>query len=98
MKKDWRLEQLEAQPHLRGVAFLRKPYHPPSPEWDHDHCAACWTTLAAPRIIGVNIIHEGYTTTSEFVCGADYAWICVPCFELFHAIMEWRDATAAVSG
>jgi len=98
MTKDWRLEQLQARPYLRGAAFLRKPYRQPSPEWDHDHCTACWTTLAEPHIKRADIIHEGYATTAEFVRGADYNWICVPCFEQFRDIMEWRDLTTLVSG
>lgn len=97
MKKDWRLEQLEARPYLRGVAFARKPYRAPNREWDHDHCTACWTTLAEAHIKRADIIHEGYATTEEFARGPDYEWLCVPCFEEFSAVMKWRDVTPAVS-
>ncbi|HXX08618.1 MAG TPA: hypothetical protein VEJ43_11195 [Pseudolabrys sp.] len=98
MTKDWRLEQLEARPYLWGATFTRKSYRASSPEWDHDHCTACWTTLAESHIKRADIIHEGYATTAEFVRGADYSWICVACFEQFRDIMEWRDVTTLVSG
>ena len=92
-KKDWRLELLETQPYLRGVAFARKPCRAPSPGWNHDHCSACWAALVEPDIRGADFIHEGYATTAEFVRGQDYNWVCVPCFEQFSAIMGWRDVT-----
>jgi hypothetical protein len=90
--KDWRLEQLEAYPHLRGVAFVRKPYRAYSPRWDHDHCAACWAKLATWDFIP-DALHEGYATTRDYVKGADYIWVCVPCFDEFREIMSWEDVT-----
>ena len=97
MTKDWRLEQLESQSHLRGAALIRKRYQAPSREWDHDHCVACWATLAERPIGGTNLLHEGYTTTADFARGADYDWNCVPCFESFSKAMEWRDVTPSTS-
>jgi hypothetical protein len=93
-EKDWRLVHLETQPYLRGVAFTRKPYRKWSPTWDHDHCVACWMTLAEPPMTGSNIVHDGYATTKEFVRGENYDWVCAPCFELFRGDMGWRDVTA----
>lgn len=98
MTKDWRLTQLEPLSYLRGVAFVRKRYRAPSPEWDHDYCTACWATLAEPTIKAIDTIHEGYTTTSEFVRGADYDWICVRCFDQLSEIMEWRVVALPMSG
>jgi hypothetical protein len=89
--KDWRLRHLETQPYLRGVAFIRKPYKAYSPGWGHDHCVACWVTLAEPGIKGADIIHEGYATTADFVRGADYDWVCPECFELFREPMLWKE-------
>jgi hypothetical protein len=90
--KDWRLEQLEAYPHQRGVAFVRKSYRQRSPQSDHDHCAACWATFATWDFIPA-ALHEGYATTREFVYGADYIWVCVPCFDEFREVMDWKDVT-----
>lgn len=97
MTKDWRLQHLETQPYLRGVSFVRKPYQAYRPGWEHDHCVACWTTLAEPGVEGSEIVHEGYATTADFVRGADYDWVCVPCFKEFREVMAWRDATPSTS-
>jgi hypothetical protein len=59
-----------------------------------DHCAACWATLTEPGIEGENFLHEGYATTAEYVRGAEYEWVCVPCFERFGADMAWVDLQA----
>jgi hypothetical protein len=95
--KDWRLRHLETQPYLRGANFIRKPYRAHRPGWEHDHCVACWATLIEPSTIAgwsieeaADVVHEGYATTADFVRGAEYDWICVPCFELFCEVMEWK--------
>src|SRR5688500_8893495 len=93
MTKDWRLEQLEPLPFLRGVRFVRKPYRQYRSDWDHDHCVACWTKLAEPDVEGADVVHEGYATTAAFVRGCDYEWVCVPCFQLFRHEMQWVDVT-----
>jgi hypothetical protein len=97
MTKDWRLEHLQTQPYLHGVNFVRKLYRAPRPGWGHDHCVACWATLADPNIAGADIVHEGYATTDDFVRGADYDWVCVPCFQQFCEVMAWKDATPLIS-
>jgi hypothetical protein len=94
MSKDWRLEHLETQPYLRGVAFARKPYREYRPGWAHDHCVACWAKLEAESSDSEpDSLHEGYATTDSFVRGAEYEWVCVPCFEEFAATMAWVDET-----
>jgi hypothetical protein len=93
MTKDWRLAHLETQPFLRGVSFVRKTYREYRPGWDHDHCFACWAKLAEAKMEGPDIVHEGYATTADFVRGADYEWVCVPCFNQFCEAMAWKDAT-----
>jgi hypothetical protein len=90
MSKDWRLVNLADRPSLQGVAFVRKPYRAYRAGWEHDHCVACNVTLAEPEIKGEDIIHQGYATTSSYVRGADYEWVCQPCFAAFQAIMDWR--------
>lgn len=91
MADDWRLENLKTQPYLRGVSFVRKAYKLYRPGWDHDHCVACWITLAEPGIEGDDVIHEGYATTSDFVRGADYNWVCPQCFADFRTTMGWNE-------
>jgi hypothetical protein len=97
MTKDWRLENLETFPHMRGVKFVRKPYRAYRPGWEHDHCNGCWTTLTEPGYEGEDIVHEGYATTAEYVYGAEYDWVCIPCFEEFRETMEWVDVTPRIS-
>ena len=96
MEKDWRLEHLETQPYLRGVSFVRKPYRAYRLGWDHDHCVACWATLAEPGVAAADDFQEGYATTSSFVRGEDYDWVCPPCFEAFAVEMGWIDETPEV--
>jgi hypothetical protein len=90
MTRDWRLEHLETQPYLRGVCFERKPYRPPRPGWEHDHCAGCWAKLAqaGDATAGADLVHEGYATCADFMRGADYEWVCIPCFDRFAAAMN----------
>ena len=38
-----------------------------------------------------DVVHEGYATTADFARGADYDWVCVPCFKLFSKAMGWKD-------
>ncbi len=37
-----------------------------------------------------DVLTEGYTTTAEHENGADYHWICKPCFEDFAERFQWR--------
>ncbi len=92
MAKDWRVENFESS-GLRGAMLVRKPYQQWSATWDHDHCAGCWAKLMEPGHEGEDIQHEGYATTAEFVRGAEYEWVCIECFELFHDEMQWVDVT-----
>jgi hypothetical protein len=43
-------------------------------------------------------LHEGYATTTDFVHGAEYDWICMPCFETFRETMGWVDVTPSGPG
>jgi hypothetical protein len=94
MIKDWRLEHLETQPYLRGASFVRKPYRAYRPDWEHDHCAACWVAFAVPGGDDRDVLHEGYATTDSFIRGADYEWVCTPCFKEFAAEMAWVEETS----
>ncbi len=89
MNQDWRSDHLHTQPPLRGARFTLKRYRAPRAGWDHDHCVSCLAKLADPSMEGDYILHEGYATTADYVMGADCAWACVPCFELFKDEMNW---------
>jgi hypothetical protein len=88
---DWRLEHLETQPYLRGVAFTRKRYSEYRPGWDHDHCAGCWAKFAEFDDPNEPIEHDGYATTADYSFGADYVWVCLKCFADFKAQMAWKE-------
>ncbi|QPQ54260.1 hypothetical protein IC614_07770 [Allosphingosinicella flava] len=94
MADDWRLVHLKEQPFLQGQSFIRKSYKAYRPGWEHDHCAACWATIAEPGQSDEAACHEGYATTADYVRGADYEWVCVPCFDEFKAVMAWKDVPA----
>jgi hypothetical protein len=74
MMVDWRLEHLETQPHLCGVAFKRMTYRAYREGWDHDHCVGCWAKFAEFDDPTEPIEHEGYATTEKYVRGAEYDW------------------------
>jgi hypothetical protein len=38
---------------------------------------------------GPEIVHEGYATTDDYKFGADYEWVCIPCFNDLYKIMDW---------
>lgn len=90
--EDWRLENLQMWPRLRGLRLIRKSYAVYRPGWDHDHCAACNKKLAAPGIEAADTVHEGYATASDYEWGADYEWVCVECFRDFKDYMGWKEA------
>ncbi|MGZ8346509.1 MAG: hypothetical protein ACXWUP_05275, partial [Allosphingosinicella sp.] len=50
---------------------------------DHDHCVACWAPFAALGSDENESVHEGYATTVAYVHGAEYDWVCEPCFREF---------------
>ena len=94
MTTDWRLEHLQTQPYLRGVRVERRIYRAYSPEWDHDHCAACWKKFVEAGAPGDEVAHEGYATCSDYIHGAEYDWACIPCFQEFAEAMEWIAVTS----
>ena len=87
MMADWRLDNVE---HLRGQRLRRKRWVKWSESWDHDHCEACFTKFA--EFDGPGIQKEGYATCEEYGHGADYGWVCVPCFNDLHDEMGWKVA------
>ncbi len=84
---DWRIDNCKG---LRGLRLQRKRYRQPSKNWDHDHCAACWTKFA--EFDGPDILHEGYATGDDYIHGAEYDWVCVRCFNELKDEMGWVEA------
>jgi hypothetical protein len=54
---DWRLETHE-EPWMYGATFRWTKYQPPSPDWDHDHCALC--TAKFMDSDAPDVLREGY--------------------------------------
>lgn len=73
---------------LRDVAFSRRPYRQPSQTWDHDHCTSCMAKFSER---GPDDLREGWTTTDEYVRGAEYEWLCDECFALFRERLGLRE-------
>lgn len=66
---------------------------------ERDHCVFCWAKLMDPDFSEAHrrhveahpeVLTEGYTVTAEHERGADYCWICKPCFEEFAERFRWR--------
>jgi len=75
---DWRIRDQAA--HLQGVRLERATFAP-TPTWDHEHSAFCWTKFADDS--SVDAMREGYATVDR------YHWICTSCFDDFRAQFEW---------
>jgi hypothetical protein len=81
MEKDSRLTNQEE--YLKGVTLFKKNYARYSEDWDHDHCAFCWTKFAEKDSIP-DALHQGYTTKDE------QHWICEECFQDFKETFSWK--------
>jgi len=73
--------------YLWGSSFTRKTYSKPSDDWEHDHCAVCWRTIA--EIEREDILREGYASTATEKWREEYQWICPECFEKHREHMRW---------
>jgi hypothetical protein len=94
---DWRLCGQER--YLAGAAWVRRRYRARSERWEHDHCEFCWAKFMDPdfspehrRFIQEHpeVLTEGYATTAEHAQGAEYYWVCEPCFSDFAERFCWR--------
>jgi hypothetical protein len=83
---DWRVENAKG---LKDLGLRRKKYKKWNERWDHDHCAGCWATFA--KFDGPEIQHEGYATYNDYKFGADYDWVCLPCFSDLREEMGWTE-------
>jgi hypothetical protein len=90
----WRLDFAQ---HLQGVTLRYQKYQRWSASWDHDHCAACWVTLA--EFDGKDVQREGYATCEDYAHGARrgarYDWVCRDCFEDLKEFTGWKLAGEA---
>ena len=81
-----------------GTTFVRRPYRAYSDSWDHDHCEFCGTKLVesgSPTARLADVLTQGFTTTAEHPRGADYHWVCEPCFRDFAEEFGWREPRGA---
>jgi hypothetical protein len=78
-EQDWRLTGQER--YLKCKTFVKKRYTAPSPDWDHDHCAFCWTKFMESE--EPDTIQEGYATEDN------KHWVCPQCFADFQAQFQW---------
>ena len=81
-----------------GTTFLRRAYRAYSDSWDHDHCELCTAKLAESGSGAArddDVLTEGFATSAEHPRGADYHWVCEPCFRDFAEEFGWREAGGA---
>jgi hypothetical protein len=83
-KDQWRIDNAI---HLKGLRLQFRRYTRWSENWDHDHCAACWTKFA--EFDGPDIHHEGFATCDDYKLGARYDWVCKACFADLKDVMRW---------
>lgn len=57
---DWRLVREEEW--MYGARLRWKPFHAPTPDWDHEHCALCWATFMDAD--EPDVLREGYAWSS----------------------------------
>jgi hypothetical protein len=77
--KDWRIENAR---RTQGASFKQVKYEAPRPDWDHDHCAACWAKFmdsARPETLD-----HGYVTLDG------KWWICDQCFNDLKGELDWE--------
>ncbi len=74
------------------MAGARERYRARSQTWEHEHCLFCFTKFMDPEFSEAHrrfieehpdVLTEGYTTTAAHESGADWSWVCPPCFEDF---------------
>ena len=87
-EKAWRIDNAS---HLKYARLQFLPWRQKREDWDHDHCLACNAKFAEAE--GTGILHEGYTTCSDYMRGAEYHWICPTCFTELKPDLGWRDVS-----
>jgi hypothetical protein len=82
-------EKLDYLDALKGLTWCRSAWTPSKPEWDHDHCAACWTKFSDTI---ADTLREGYTTGLDYRLGSRYEWVCEACFSRLKDQKGWSVA------
>jgi hypothetical protein len=85
----WRIDNAR---RLSGLTLHFQKYVCWSDDWDHDHCAACWTKFA--EFDDEGILHEGYATGPDYPKGERYAWVCPTCFTDLACVLGWKSASS----
>jgi len=89
--------------YLQGAALTWKLYRARSATWEHDHCEFCSAKFMDPNFSEAHrhfivehpdVLTEGYATTAEHAKGAEYYWVCKPCFDDFADLFQWRVVAA----
>ena len=77
---DWRL--MNQEQFLQGATLHWSRWIRPRPDWDHDHCAFCWTTF----------MEQGQAGTLQYGCSTPdgYYWVCEQCFQDFRVMFRWH--------
>jgi hypothetical protein len=93
-------EALRHHPQLVDAHLVWRPYSQPSPDWDHDHCALCWTKLA--QTASEDVLDAAYTddaptlTPSPHIEGLQSApagtrtWVCPTCVSAYQHVFNWQ--------
>jgi rubredoxin len=83
-ESDWRYENAK---YHDGAELSWSTYESPTPEWDHDHCVACWQKFSE---VGdpPEVLNAGYRT-------ADDDWVCPECFSDLNASLHWTVISGA---
>ena len=94
MQLNYRIEEAE---HCRGLTFSRKAWHRPAnnPEWDHDHCDACWVKIWDRPEVEAGSLSEGYASLANAKSPDDYRWLCPPCFADLREVLDLKELEAS---
>jgi hypothetical protein len=79
-------ENLEYLGALKGLTLWWSAWTRPKPEWNHEHCAACWAKFSDDI---PDTLREGYATGRDYRLGARYEWVCEECFSKLKDQMNW---------
>jgi hypothetical protein len=93
-------EALKRHPHLVGAELVWRMYAAPSSNWEHDHCALCWTKIA--QTASDDVFDAAYTddaptiTPSPHLDGLQSApagtrtWVCPICASAYQHVFNWQ--------
>jgi hypothetical protein len=100
-------EALRRHPQLVEAQLVWRKYSAPSPDWDHDHCTLCWTTIA--ETASDDVLDAAYTddkpylTPSPHIDGLQSApagtltWVCPTCARAYQDVFNWKASRRPVA-